>query len=289
MGVDKEDASKHNSMPLVMTPTSESFSALPRALLLLSPASSTAACLRSASCERCDTQSNDEARSAHEVFHSSSPELIQERRALRSLRQQLSAAMCEISEDLHDLQASIADRHADHGRRHANASRSQVQYEHSAVEWRTLVLPTTPLHFRGQVSCSARAFAADAPDTARMASPQVCCVDSTDLCLLGGDEWDKDTIKLPIRHLVVGYDHAHPCAFSIKINADFGPETRIFMAASSQEAREKWLSVLARRGAVIQRHNVREKIRECTARFAQLNAGCESQPAGRPQRLVVWI
>jgi hypothetical protein len=108
--------------------------------------------------------------------------------------------------------------------------------------------PSQP-HLRGRVQLSPRPGARKANT-----KPSVCCVDSTHMVLLGGENWEEQLVKIKLSHLTVSADAGDPCSFRIQISADasFGQDTRIFMCVPDQMARDKWLSALQERQVIIE-------------------------------------
>lgn len=95
--------------------------------------------------------------------------------------------------------------------------------------------------FQGLVHLSARLEATEGAMTQSM-----CCIDGTDLVLLGGTDWHARFVKLPLHNLSVAVHPHDPCCFSINIRGGTlnGNDMRIFLYVDGIEARDRWLSAL---------------------------------------------
>ena len=200
--------------------------------------------------------------------------------ACELLQQELDAAMLEISDDLHDLHAELEMISRAHGYREQGPD-----HEHSSAEWKPLMSPTSP-RFRGLVRLSAHAGATGKGQ--RMHA--LCTLDHTNLKLEGGVEWNSDLVNLPLHHLEAGIDDRHPDSFSIKVDTNVGPETRIFMAAQTPEACDRWLRLLAQEGVPIRADN---GVRIYPREISDLESACPPPGVEADRRcfppLVVWI
>lgn len=97
-------------------------------------------------------------------------------------------------------------------------------------------------HFQGLVHLSTRLKASEGAMT-----PSMCCIDGTDLVLLGGTDWRTTFVKLPLHNLSAAVHPDEPCCFSLNIqgSSSNGDDMRIFLFVDSIDARDRWLSALS--------------------------------------------
>ena len=200
------------------------------------------------------------------------------------LREAIDAAAKEVSAELQDLHAHPAYRQA--------SEQLSSEARDNTDEWKPLILPQPP-RFRGQVVYSASAAAAAwAPSAAagawaRARAAALCCIDSTTLRLVGGKEQDQHLVTLPLRCLEVQVDADQPRSFSFKVKSRLSPNA--FLHAPTQEARNRWLCVLAKGGVPITLQQTGKHALVCPRDLPGFDDDIEGQKPGRAQRLVVWI
>lgn len=139
----------------------------------------------------------------------------------------------------------------------------------------TKLAPPSQPKFRGQVSLARSA------ETLDDCMSSVCCVDSSHLTLLGGDELDLELFKMTLGHLGVKVHTENPRCFSIKTSQN----SHIFIFVASQAARDRWLSVLSEKDVAIAGWDA-SKWRQPSRRFAPAPLFLGRQ---RLPNLVIWL
>lgn len=176
--------------------------------------------------------------------HSTTRALLEEDDDSDNLQVSLREDLCkDILDAAHDLRPQLMSfwRQVQPVPQHCN----KVEEEsNEATHQLPTCAPSQPHHVRGRVLLSPRPGARKANT-----KPSVCCVDSTHMVLLGGENWEEQLVKIKLSYLTVSADAGDPRSFRIQISADasFGQDTRIFMCVPDQMARDKWLSALQER------------------------------------------
>jgi hypothetical protein len=212
--------------------------------------------------------------------------LVLQRETLDLLQQDVAAAAHEIWAHLQDLYSNPLYRQI---LRQARKPKGGAQHDDSPG-CKPLIVNAAP-RFRGQVAYSACADA-----SAKSHTPSVLSIDCTHLRLVGGKELECDLVTLPLRYLLVEVDAEHPCSFSITINPDVVQTSnaiRFCLHACTQEARNRWLCELAKRGNVpvtLQHEGTRTLMSPSDlAGLSGFDDILDAESPGRHQRLVFWI
>ena len=135
-------------------------------------------------------------------------------------------------------------------------------------------------HFQGLVYLSTRLKASEGAMT-----PSMCCIDGTDLVLLGGKDWHTAFVKLPLHNLRAAVHPDDPCCFSINIQggSSNGNDLRIFLFVDSTDARDRWLSALFE-------YNVFAHGWDAAVYYRPLGpAICEHATVATPSLHVIWL